>query len=74
MRAEREGRVLARSGDTGPCAGLGRLGADADLFLCEADIDAHREGEQVHLAPEDVGHAPARPPRADCSSPTSDPR
>lgn len=51
MRAEREGRVLARSGDTGPCAALGRLGADADLFLCEADIDAHREGEQVHLTP-----------------------
>ncbi|NUR04428.1 MAG: MBL fold metallo-hydrolase [Streptomyces sp.] len=56
LRAETDGRVLAYSGDTGPCAALGRLAANADLFLCEADIDTHREGEQVHLTPEDVGH------------------
>ncbi|MEV6944223.1 MBL fold metallo-hydrolase [Streptomyces sp. NPDC051172] len=55
LRAETEGRVLAYSGDSGPCEALGQLAADADLFLCEADIDAHHEGEQVHLTPEDAG-------------------
>jgi ribonuclease BN (tRNA processing enzyme) len=55
LRAEWGGRVLAYSGDTGPCAALTGLARDADLFLCEADIDTHREGEQVHLTPEDAG-------------------
>ncbi|MFI6928833.1 MBL fold metallo-hydrolase [Streptomyces sp. NPDC050287] len=57
LRAETGGRVLAYSGDSGPCAALTALAEDADLFLCEADIDAHREGEQVHLTPEDAGEA-----------------
>jgi ribonuclease BN (tRNA processing enzyme) len=57
LRAECEGRVLAYSGDSGPCASLGRLAAGADLFLCEADIGVHHEGEQVHLTPEDAGRA-----------------
>ncbi|MFJ8543508.1 MBL fold metallo-hydrolase [Streptomyces sp. NPDC093586] len=56
LRAECAGRVLAYSGDSGPCAALTGLARDADLFLCEADIDAHREGEQVHLTPEDAGN------------------
>ncbi|GEC04278.1 MBL fold metallo-hydrolase [Streptomyces spinoverrucosus] len=55
LRVTCDGRVFAYSGDSGPCAGLGELARDADLFLCEADIDEHREGEQVHLTPEDVG-------------------
>ncbi|MEU3663384.1 MBL fold metallo-hydrolase [Streptomyces sp. NPDC032940] len=55
LRAEGAGRVLAYSGDSGPCAALTGLARDADLFLCEADIDTHREGEQVHLTPEDAG-------------------
>ncbi|RZB20664.1 MBL fold metallo-hydrolase [Streptomyces sp. F001] len=55
LRAECAGSVLAYSGDSGPCAALTELARDADLFLCEADIDAHREGEQVHLTPEDAG-------------------
>ncbi|MFF7445193.1 MULTISPECIES: MBL fold metallo-hydrolase [unclassified Streptomyces] len=55
LRAESAGRVLAYSGDSGPCAALTELARDADLFLCEADIDAPREGEQVHLTPEDAG-------------------
>ncbi|CAL9610207.1 putative protein [Streptomyces sp. enrichment culture] len=58
LRAECEGRVLAYSGDSGPCAALTGLARDADLFLCEADIDhagEHRESEQVHLTPEDAG-------------------
>ncbi|MDQ0602772.1 ribonuclease BN (tRNA processing enzyme) [Streptomyces canus] len=55
LRAESGGRALAYSGDTGPCDGLPRLAGGADLFLCEADIDVHRDGEQVHLTPEDAG-------------------
>ncbi|HLL33497.1 MBL fold metallo-hydrolase [Streptomyces sp. NPDC052773] len=57
LRAESGGRVLAYSGDSGPCPALAELARGADLFLCEADIDAHREGEQVHLTPEDAGAA-----------------
>ncbi|MEV0177281.1 MBL fold metallo-hydrolase [Streptomyces sp. NPDC050803] len=55
LRAESGGRVLAYSGDSGPCAALAGLADSADLFLCEADIDVHREGEQVHLTPEEAG-------------------
>lgn len=55
LRAEAGGRVLAYSGDCGPGAAPEDLARGADLFLCEADIDAHREGEQVHLTPEDAG-------------------
>lgn len=56
LRAECEGSVLAYSGDSGPCPALTELASGADLFLCEADIDRHRESErQVHLTPEDAG-------------------
>lgn len=55
LRAECAGRVLAYSGDSGPCTALVELAAESDVFLCEADIDRHREGEQVHLTPEDAG-------------------
>ncbi|MGQ5636991.1 MULTISPECIES: MBL fold metallo-hydrolase [unclassified Streptomyces] len=55
LRAECQGSVLAYSGDSGPCPALDELALRADLFLCEADLDAHREGEQVHLTPEDAG-------------------
>ncbi|WP_406009668.1 MBL fold metallo-hydrolase [Streptomyces sp. NBC_00637] len=63
LRAECQGSVLAYSGDTGPCDALTELASGADLFLCEADIDSHREGEQgprVHLTPEDAGDAARR--------------
>ncbi|MFI2433738.1 MBL fold metallo-hydrolase [Streptomyces sp. NPDC018693] len=60
LRAECEGRVLAYSGDTGPCPALTELATGADLFLCEADIDRHSEGEQVHLTPEDAGETARR--------------
>ncbi|MEU5321856.1 MBL fold metallo-hydrolase [Streptomyces sp. NPDC021056] len=55
--AESGGRALAYSGDTGPCDGLLHLAGGADLFLCEADVDAHCEGEvdPVHLTPEEAG-------------------
>jgi len=56
LRAECQGRVLAYSGDSGPCEALTELAGGADLFLCEADIDRHREGEEpVHLTPEEAG-------------------
>ena len=56
LRAECEGSVLAYSGDTGPCDALVELARGADVFLCEADIDRHRDGEHpVHLTPEDAG-------------------
>lgn len=58
LRAECEGRVLAYSGDSGPCDAVVGPARGADLFLCEADIDRHREGEQVHLTPEDAGGLP----------------
>ncbi|MEV7075571.1 hypothetical protein [Streptomyces sp. NPDC093990] len=60
LRAECAGRVLAHSGGSGPCAALIELAVESDVFLCEADIDRHREGEQVHLTPKDAGRA--RPP------------
>ncbi|MEU1161532.1 MBL fold metallo-hydrolase [Streptomyces sp. NPDC090075] len=55
LRAECQGSVLAYSGDSGPCDALTELAARADVFLCEADLDEHREGERVHLTPEDAG-------------------
>lgn len=56
LRAECQGRVFAYSGDSGPCEALSRLVGGADLFLCEADVDTHREGEpRVHLTPEEAG-------------------
>ncbi|MFC8430019.1 MBL fold metallo-hydrolase [Streptomyces sp. NPDC057253] len=55
LRAECAGRVLAYSGDSGPCTALVELAAESDVFLCEADLDRHGEGEQVHLTPEDTG-------------------
>ncbi|MER5980936.1 MBL fold metallo-hydrolase [Streptomyces sp. NPDC001857] len=55
LRAECQGSVLAYSGDSGPCPALSELASGADLFLCEADIDRHRDGEQVHLTPKDAG-------------------
>ncbi|WP_435849966.1 MBL fold metallo-hydrolase [Streptomyces scabiei] len=56
LRAECRGRVFAYSGDSGPCEALSRLAGGADLFRCEADVDAHREGEpRVHLTPEEAG-------------------
>ncbi|MEV5842053.1 MBL fold metallo-hydrolase [Streptomyces sp. NPDC051985] len=55
LRAECQGSVLAYSGDSGPCDALTELAARADVFLCEADLDEHRDGERVHLTPEDAG-------------------
>jgi ribonuclease BN (tRNA processing enzyme) len=54
-------RVLAYSGDSGPCPALGELAHDADLLLCEAtlasgELDGPSRG---HLAPDEVDAAAA---------------
>ncbi|MEV5568390.1 MBL fold metallo-hydrolase [Streptomyces sp. NPDC052196] len=56
VRIETEGRSLVYSGDTAPCANLGRLAAGCDVLLCEAEsAEAPVEDEQVHHTPEDTG-------------------
>ncbi|WP_210408026.1 MBL fold metallo-hydrolase [Allokutzneria sp. NRRL B-24872] len=57
LRAEHNGRVLAYSGDTGPCAALDELATGADVLLCEADSD---DPTEVHCTPEDAGAAARR--------------
>ncbi|MEU3189610.1 MBL fold metallo-hydrolase [Streptomyces sp. NPDC006992] len=58
VRIEAEGRTLAYSGDTAPCANLAELAAGCDVLLCEADsAQAPTEGPQVHHTPEDAGDA-----------------
>jgi ribonuclease BN (tRNA processing enzyme) len=47
------GRVLAYSGDSGPCDALAELARDADLFLCEATL------ERGELEGDDRGHLDA---------------
>jgi ribonuclease BN (tRNA processing enzyme) len=58
LRVEADGRVLAYSGDTGPCASLVDLARGADLLLAEA---AFREGTDnpgnLHLTGREAGAA-----------------
>jgi ribonuclease BN (tRNA processing enzyme) len=54
-------RVLAYSGDSGPCPALEEVARDADLLLCEAtlargDLDGPERG---HLAADEVEAAAA---------------
>nr|WP_228047261.1 MBL fold metallo-hydrolase [Saccharopolyspora sp. HNM0983] len=63
FRVEAAGRVLAYTGDTGPCAELAELGADADVLLSEASWpdspdapeDVHLSGRQAAAAAEAAG-------------------
>lgn len=63
FRITAEGRVLAYTGDTGPCAGLTVLGQDADMLLSEAswphspDASAgvHLSGVQAAQVARDAG-------------------
>ena len=58
IRIEHEGRVLAYSGDTDACDALGRVAADADLFLCEAAFQEGRdETRGIHLTGLRAGQA-----------------
>lgn len=58
LRATHDDRVIAYSGDTGPCAALGTLADDADLLLCEADGTGPH-----HCTPEDAAAAGRRAKR-----------
>jgi ribonuclease BN (tRNA processing enzyme) len=55
-------RVLAYSGDSGPCDALGELARDADLLLCEATLqDGASDGPtRGHLTPEEAEEAGAQ--------------
>ncbi|MEV7430613.1 MBL fold metallo-hydrolase [Nocardioides sp. NPDC092400] len=56
LRATYEGKVLAFSGDTGPCTSLDALAERADLLLCEAESDRWTsDAPQGHHTPEDAG-------------------
>lgn len=63
LRIESEGKVLAYSGDTGPCEALVTTARDADLFLCEASFveggdnppDLHLTGTEAAQAAIDAG-------------------
>ena len=56
LRVEADGRVLAYSGDTGPCAALADVAAQADLLLCEAAFVADRDNpKDLHLTGAQAG-------------------
>jgi ribonuclease BN (tRNA processing enzyme) len=50
--ADGAGRLLAYSGDTGPCDGLRRVASGASLFLCEATLESAADDppNRGHLA------------------------
>jgi len=54
-------RVLAYSGDTGPCEALFRLAEGADLFLCEASFTYGKESiPGLHLNGREAGQVATR--------------
>jgi ribonuclease BN (tRNA processing enzyme) len=56
LRIEAEGKVLAYSGDTGPCPALQDLAVGADLLLCEAAfIEGCDNPENLHLTGRQAG-------------------
>jgi ribonuclease BN (tRNA processing enzyme) len=56
LRVEAGGRVLAYSGDTGPCKGLFAVAAGADLLLAEASFrSADANPPDLHLTGLDCG-------------------
>jgi ribonuclease BN (tRNA processing enzyme) len=60
LRVEADGRTLAYSGDTGPCAQLVDLAKGADLLLCEAAFRAGADNPvDLHLTGSDAGAAAA---------------
>ena len=61
FRIEHGGRVLAYSGDTGPCPELQDLAQDADLFLCEASFTYGKEDiPDLHLNGREAGQSATR--------------
>jgi ribonuclease BN (tRNA processing enzyme) len=57
LRAEHAGRVIAYSGDTGPCTALTNLAEGADIFVCEAGAT---DPQRAHCTPYEAGHAAAK--------------
>ena len=56
FRVEAEGRVLAYTGDTGPCGQLGDLAAGAHVLLAEASWEHHETAPlNVHLSGRQAG-------------------
>ncbi|TDQ44574.1 MBL fold metallo-hydrolase [Actinorugispora endophytica] len=61
IRLEHKGAVLAYSGDTGACDELVDLARDADLFLCEASFQDHKEHpKDMHLTGSEAGEQATR--------------
>ncbi|HEX6239076.1 MAG TPA: MBL fold metallo-hydrolase [Acidimicrobiales bacterium] len=60
VRAETGGRTLLYSADTGPDWDPGGLGADVDLFLCEATLPVSEEGRVQHLSGRQAGELAQR--------------
>lgn len=58
FRASAEGRVVAFSGDSGPCDGLRAAARQADLFVCECGA-AEEEAGIGHLTAREVGELAA---------------
>jgi ribonuclease BN (tRNA processing enzyme) len=54
-------RLLAYSGDSGPCSALGEIADNADLFLCESTLErGELEGDdRGHLDPDEAAAAAA---------------
>ncbi|CAM3971013.1 MBL fold metallo-hydrolase [Nocardioides marinus] len=54
-------RVLAYSGDTGPCTGFDQVAAEADLLLAEASfVSAEENPPSLHLTGAEVGETATR--------------
>jgi len=54
LRVSTDGRTLAYSADSAPCAGLVELGRDADLFLIEATLSKPEAGLRGHLTADEA--------------------
>jgi ribonuclease BN (tRNA processing enzyme) len=60
FRGEYKGRIVAYSGDTGPCESLLELSQHAHLLLCEAGASEQPPGGQAfHCTPEQAGQVAA---------------
>ena len=65
-------RVLAYSGDSGPCEALAELARDADLLLSEATLEngGYDGPERGHLSPKEAAEAATDARASGSSSPT----
>jgi ribonuclease BN (tRNA processing enzyme) len=54
LRVSNHRSTLAYSGDTGPSPRLAELARDADIFLCEATLNAPEQHERGHLSEDEA--------------------